>query len=564
MPHLTRADQLCSRSRLRAPRLAGAVLVAVVCSAFGLIGPPTGTTGVARAEVARAPAGVHWQWPVDPPHRVVRPFIAPASPYSSGHRGVDLAAATASVYAPADGIVFFSGRVVDRGVLSIRHSSGMLSSFEPVSSDLVTGDPVRTGQNIGTLEGGHCSTPCLHLGVRRNGEYINPMALIAVLEHAVLLPTRRPSTPAPESRVPSPDRGLPALGSRVTLSPWMRQTVGLLEPFRRHVRVQLGRSEARVAQYLLNCSQISTAIEEVGGGGVADRMGSGRPAAGKVGEERRDEPVYRAAGERPAGCSEEQVRRVGHRHGVSSGISRRTRHGECGATVSHVNRKGSRRRNTERNDALLRSLPQNPHGQPLEIDVGLTQAHEFANPQSRRVQQLHDGLVALSDRVTARGPRAHAIKNQLDLIPGQHARQMLIGPRGSEADSGIALDVSGMKHPRGEAPNGCRAARHGRFCEILLGRLPQPVAEQFEIEGGCRADSSFLREFEKPGQVGAIGANRVLAEAALVPQESDVRTRGPIEVHGPIVGHRPIGGHRFIVGHRSIVGHGGLQARTTE
>src|SRR5690348_3377903 len=87
-----------------------------------------------------------WLWPVAGTHAVARPFLAPATQYSSGHRGVDLAADEgAAVFAPADGVVRFSGWVVDRPVLSIDHGGGVISSYEPVASTLVAGDAVRRG-----------------------------------------------------------------------------------------------------------------------------------------------------------------------------------------------------------------------------------------------------------------------------------------------------------------------------------------------------------------------------------------------------------------------------------
>ncbi|CAN5505445.1 hypothetical protein BH10ACT6_BH10ACT6_00240 [soil metagenome] len=130
-----------------------------------------------------------WSWPVAPPHRLARSFVAPPTPYAAGHRGIDIRAAGGSpVLAPDDGIVHFAGVVVDRPVLSIADSDGVLSSFEPVSSTLATGDPVRRGEVIGTLLAGHCATPCLHLGARVDGEYVNPLLFLGGVPWSVLLP----------------------------------------------------------------------------------------------------------------------------------------------------------------------------------------------------------------------------------------------------------------------------------------------------------------------------------------------------------------------------------------
>lgn len=136
-----------------------------------------------------------WRWPIDPPRVIARPFIAPATPYSAGHRGLDLRSdAGAVVYAPADGVVHFSGVVVDRPVISIEHQGGLISSFEPVASMLAAGTLVHRGEAIGHILGapqsGHCGAPCLHFGVRLHGQYVSPLNYLGGIPRSVLLPTR--------------------------------------------------------------------------------------------------------------------------------------------------------------------------------------------------------------------------------------------------------------------------------------------------------------------------------------------------------------------------------------
>jgi murein DD-endopeptidase MepM/ murein hydrolase activator NlpD len=130
-----------------------------------------------------------WSWPVRGEHTIVRPFVAPETQYSAGHRGIDIAA-TGDVLAPADGVVHFDGIVVDRPVLSITQGGGILSSYEPVVSSLHAGEIVTRGEIIGHLAAGHCSQVCLHFGVRVNGQYVNPMLFLGELVRPVLLPTR--------------------------------------------------------------------------------------------------------------------------------------------------------------------------------------------------------------------------------------------------------------------------------------------------------------------------------------------------------------------------------------
>lgn len=138
----------------------------------------------------QAAAAGSWAWPVAAPHPVVRPFIAPATRYSPGHRGIDIAAPGGTVLAPTAGVVHFAGVVVDRPVLSILHAGGLLSSYEPVVASVSEGQTVRRGEVIGTVIPGHCASSCLHFGVRLDGEYVNPLAYLGEIPRAILLPTR--------------------------------------------------------------------------------------------------------------------------------------------------------------------------------------------------------------------------------------------------------------------------------------------------------------------------------------------------------------------------------------
>lgn len=148
---------------------------------------------VAAAALGAAQPGPDgdWSWPVDPPRRVLAPFVAPLQPWAPGHRGIDVAAPGGVLRAPADGVVHFAGQVVDRPVLSIDHGEGVLSSYEPVVASVVEGESVRRGEVIGVIEAGHCATTCVHVGVRVDGEYRNPLLWLGGAIRPVLLPTRR-------------------------------------------------------------------------------------------------------------------------------------------------------------------------------------------------------------------------------------------------------------------------------------------------------------------------------------------------------------------------------------
>lgn len=164
----------------------------VVVFACWMLG--TGAIPAARAmetSPISAPAPVdEWSWPVEGPRTVVEPFRAPAHAYGAGHRGIDLTASPAhDVRAPADGVVAFAGTVVDRPLLTIEHPGGYVSTFEPLVSPLRPGDAVSRGDVVGTpAAGGHAPSGTLHLGVRLDGIYIDPMLLFGAAERAILLP----------------------------------------------------------------------------------------------------------------------------------------------------------------------------------------------------------------------------------------------------------------------------------------------------------------------------------------------------------------------------------------
>lgn len=130
-----------------------------------------------------------WTWPVHP-FQLERPFVAPPHPYGPGHRGVDLRPGAGDVVsAPAAGVVAFSGQVAGRGILTIDHGDGLVTTLEPVVSELPPGTPVAAAAPVGRLSsGGHVPSGVLHFGVRLNGDYINPLVLLGGVPRAVLLP----------------------------------------------------------------------------------------------------------------------------------------------------------------------------------------------------------------------------------------------------------------------------------------------------------------------------------------------------------------------------------------
>ena len=159
---------------------ARSILVQGVLCAFLLTVSP-GASALPRpvpsAEVWAAP---RWLPPLAGTFTVSGAFRAPDTPYTSGHRGVDLPAVPGElVSAPAAGTVTFAGVVVDRPVISVRVDSATVYSLEPVASTVAAGSPVIAGSQIGEVaRGAHCAAECVHLGVRVDDEYVSPMRFL--------------------------------------------------------------------------------------------------------------------------------------------------------------------------------------------------------------------------------------------------------------------------------------------------------------------------------------------------------------------------------------------------
>jgi murein DD-endopeptidase MepM/ murein hydrolase activator NlpD len=173
-----------------------ALCITLVLTYLGLVMPASAaeTTGAPHSRgdtwaTAAEPAARDWIWPAER-FRLAEAFVAPAHAYGPGHRGIDLdLLGDTVVRAPADGVVAFAGSVAGRGILTIDHGDGLVTTLEPVDTDLAPGTPVRRGEDLATLAaGGHAATGALHFGVRLHGEYINPLVLLGGVPRAVLLP----------------------------------------------------------------------------------------------------------------------------------------------------------------------------------------------------------------------------------------------------------------------------------------------------------------------------------------------------------------------------------------
>ncbi|WP_439900424.1 murein hydrolase activator EnvC family protein [Streptomyces albidoflavus] len=153
-------------------------------------------------------------WPVGTRPHVARGWEPPATDFGPGHRGVDLKAPVGTtVRAAATGRVSFAGPVAGRGVLAIELSGSgttpLRITYEPVRALVAVGDEVVAGQPVAVLEAGtHCPHSCLHWGLLRGKEYLDPLTLLPdwMLRHG-------PSRLLPVSGVPEPSADRPEVAA---------------------------------------------------------------------------------------------------------------------------------------------------------------------------------------------------------------------------------------------------------------------------------------------------------------------------------------------------------------
>ena len=156
----------------------------------------------APARATTSPPAGRWQWPIL--GEVIRGFEPPPTPFSSGHRGIDVAAPFGTpVRAPANGTVTFAGPVGGSLFVTIDVGDGYLATSSFLSQVLVKrGQHVAAGDVVALSGRGHPDEDPthLHFGVRLHGNYVDPIPLLLpqdVVDIVRLAPLDGPAGGAP-------------------------------------------------------------------------------------------------------------------------------------------------------------------------------------------------------------------------------------------------------------------------------------------------------------------------------------------------------------------------------
>lgn len=159
-----------TRPRWRRPR-PGTLVIGALLAVLLVLAPSTAGAAGDLPSPATAPL----------PGSPVTAFDPPEQDWLPGHRGVDLAGDPGQrIQAAAAGTVSFAGIVAGVSVITVDHGS-VRTTYQPVRALVSAGQQVTMGQPIGELEAGHEGCPaeaCLHWGLRRGEEYLDPMSLL--------------------------------------------------------------------------------------------------------------------------------------------------------------------------------------------------------------------------------------------------------------------------------------------------------------------------------------------------------------------------------------------------
>jgi len=176
----------------------GLLLALAAPGAAAQVRPPVEVTGPAAAAptAPAAPSGSTWGWPLPGRPAVLHRFQPPPAPWLAGHRGVDLAGSPGTpVLAAGAGVVAFAGSVAGVPVVSVDHSGGLRTTYQPVVAAVARGEPIARGEPLGTLVAApsHClPASCLHWGLRRGDAYLDPLSLVGLDLRVRLLPVWAP------------------------------------------------------------------------------------------------------------------------------------------------------------------------------------------------------------------------------------------------------------------------------------------------------------------------------------------------------------------------------------
>jgi murein DD-endopeptidase MepM/ murein hydrolase activator NlpD len=138
-----------------------------------LVSVGAGRPAVAADPTPRPTVRVRYQPPVRGP--IIDTWRPPATPYGAGNVGIDFDASPGDpVFAAANGVVTFAGRVGTSVFVVIAHDDGVRTTIGFVRSALVPAGALVTRGALMAVAAGP-----VHFGARRGATYFDPRTLFA-------------------------------------------------------------------------------------------------------------------------------------------------------------------------------------------------------------------------------------------------------------------------------------------------------------------------------------------------------------------------------------------------
>jgi len=291
----------------------------------------------------------------------------------------------------------------------------------------------------------------------------------------------------------------------------MMRPVDLLQPTLHDMGVDLRCRNVGVAEHQLNRAQVGAALEQMGGETVPELV-RGQPAtqSGPAAVRLKDSPEANAADTSAVAIEKKSGRKP---------IAKQFRASD--AQIAFERRQGSA---TDRNHALLASLPGATKIARFTLNVFDAKADQLGDAQSGTVQHLEHGFIA-----DAEGGRKVGLGQQaIHFLQGQKAGQALMDARGFQMLRGIVSNpLLGNRHAE-EIAQRNQMARDTAAIEPLAIEVGEEI-DNVSARNIPERASAPPDKVAKLGEVGAVSEVGVFREPLLHSKVSEEDPNGGID-----------------------------------
>ena len=277
--------------------------------------------------------------------------------------------------------------------------------------------------------------------------------------------------------------------------------------------VDLRRPHIGVSEQLLNCSEICSSLEEVGGVGVPQGVRVQRPPIGERMTLEHSPDV--AWGHTPASGVQEECG-----GGPGTGLWGGRQSTAPGAEVAGNGIAGGL---AQREPADFCTFPEHRDRPAAQVDVADVEAATFADPEPGAVEQLHDGEISPGPRIVGLGPGHQVVEQGCRLLAPGHPGQPAHAFRGLDRRGNVAAEHPPPAQMAEIRPDRRGLARGRRAREPAGLQVGQVAPQHAMVERGRVGATSSLAPLHELARI-------VLVRAARVRTQGAERHREPVGV----------------------------------